>query len=245
MLLFGAAVAGLCWLVFLVTVPWNLYFAARRAGAELALARERGISVRGASTAEAGTIARRMLSFALAAQAGTALAAAAISYLSGDWLGYYVAGLYLLSTAFRPAAAYFRHVRERIGVLTQQSTHPREDVATLNERLDTVTDRVDDLRTGLERLTGDLRRTESALADGTAHARQLLTTDLARLQDAQAADQLAARSRDEHLGRRIDEMVRRIESTLDGVSDHQELLTGIRALVRMVRADPGPAAPAG
>jgi hypothetical protein len=33
-------------------------------------------------------------------------------------------------------------------------------------------------------------------------------------------------------------MVRNIEATLDGISDHQELLTGLRALVRMVRSDP-------
>lgn len=31
-------------------------------------------------------------------------------------------------------------------------------------------------------------------------------------------------------------MVRRIEATLDGLSDHQELLAGLRALVRMVRS---------
>ena len=38
-------------------------------------------------------------------------------------------------------------------------------------------------------------------------------------------------------GRRIDQMVRRIEATLDGISDRQELLTGIRALVRMIKPD--------
>jgi hypothetical protein len=36
-------------------------------------------------------------------------------------------------------------------------------------------------------------------------------------------------------GRQIDQMVRRIEATLGGISDHQELLAGLRALVRMVR----------
>jgi len=79
--------------------------------------------------------------------------------------------------------------------------------------------------------------TERALADGTAHARQLLTADLARLQDAQAADRAAARQRDDDLGRRIDAMVRRIDETLTGFGDQQELLAGLRALVRMVRAE--------
>ena len=33
-------------------------------------------------------------------------------------------------------------------------------------------------------------------------------------------------------------MVRRMEATLDGLSDQQELLAGLRALVRMVRSEP-------
>ena len=45
-------------------------------------------------------------------------------------------------------------------------------------------------------------------------------------------------SRDEDLERRIGQMTRRIEVTPEGISDHQELLAGLRALVRMVRSDP-------
>jgi hypothetical protein len=95
-----------------------------------------------------------------------------------------------------------------------------------------------ELRAELSRVTDDLRRTESTLADDIAHTRQLMTAELSRWQDAQAADRAAARSRDDDLGRRIDQMVHRIEATLDGISDHQELLTGIRALARMIRPDP-------
>jgi hypothetical protein len=229
----GAVVIGLSWLIVLVTVPWNLYFAARRAVAAMAVSRERGISVRPDDDAEAGQISRRMLRFALAAHLGTAMAAAVIAYASGDRVGYYVAGFFLLSTAFRPAAAYFWHVRERIGVLNRESTHPRDDIATLRQKVDTI----DELRRDLLDADVDLRRTESALRDEIARTRQLMTTDLTRLEDAQAADRTAARSRDEELGRRIGDMVRRIETTLDGLSDHQELLTGLRALVRMVRSD--------
>ena len=44
----GAVVIALSWLIVLVTVPWNLHFAARRAAAEMVVSRERGISVRAA-----------------------------------------------------------------------------------------------------------------------------------------------------------------------------------------------------
>jgi hypothetical protein len=35
----------------------------------------------------------------------------------------------------------------------------------------------------------------------------------------------------------IDRMVRRVDAAVEGVSDHQELLTGLRALVRMIRSE--------
>jgi hypothetical protein len=234
----GAVVIALSWLVVLTTVPWNLYFAARRTAQEIDVSRERGIAVRPAYDQEAARISRQMLRFALAGHLGTAVAAAAIALLSGKAVGYYIAGIALLSTAFRPAAAYFGHLRERIKVLTRESIYPRDDVATLLDKADTMEQAVDELRLQLRASNEDLRRTESALTDAIAHARQLLSGDLNRLQDMQAADRAAARSRAEDLERQIGQMVRRIETTLDGISDHQELLAGLRALVRMVRSDP-------
>lgn len=234
----GAVVIALSWLVVLTTVPWNLYFAARRTVQEIAVSRERGIAVRPGSDQEAERISRQMLRFALGAHLGTALAAAAIALLSGKTVGYYVAGIALLSTAFRPAAAYFGHLRERIKVLTRESTHPRDDVAALRHRADTMEQSTDELRRDLRDANEDFRRTESALTDAIAHARQVLAGDLNRLQDMQVADRAAGRSRADDLERQLGQMVRRIEATLDGISDHQELLAGLRALVRMVRSDP-------
>jgi septal ring factor EnvC (AmiA/AmiB activator) len=201
----GAVVIALSWLIVLVTVPWNLHFAARRAAAEMVVSRERGISVRAAYDTEAARISGRMLRLALGAHLATAVAAAVIAYLSGSTAGYYVAGIFLLSTVFRPAGAYVAHVRERINVLTRESTHPRDDVAALREKAEELERAVDELRTDLRHSRDDLRGREA---------------------------------RDEALGRRIDQMVRRIEAALDSISDHQELLTGLRALVRMVRSDP-------
>jgi hypothetical protein len=238
----GAGAAALAWLIVLVAVPWNLYFAARRVIAEMAVSRARGIIIHAAAEAEAQRIERRMLWFALGGHFVTAAVAGVITYFSGATLGYYVTGAYLLSASIRPAAAYFAHLRERIGALSRQSLHPREDVVSLRQRVDQLAGAVGGLKKELSEshrnLADDLRRTESRLADEIAHARGVLIADLARLQDAQAGDREAARSRDEDLGHRIDRMIRRIEETLDGIGDHQELQAGIRALVRMIRAEP-------
>ena len=237
----GAGAVALAWLIVLVAVPWNLYFAANQVVVEMAVSRERGITVRAAQDAEARRIARRMLWFALGGHIGTAVVTAVITYFSGATVGYYFAGFYLLSTAARPAAAYFAHLRGRIAALTRESMYPREDVISLKAKADSVAGTLKELQAALRQaqdgVTNDLRRAESTLAADITHTRQVLTTDLARLQDTQAEDRAAARSRDDDLGRRIDQMVRRIEGTLDGISDHQELLTGVRALIRMIRSD--------
>jgi hypothetical protein len=215
LLAIGAIIIALSWLAVLVSLPWNLYFGARRVLQEAAASRDRGIAVRPASTA---------------------VAAAAIAFFSGNKTGYYIAALFLLSTSFRPASAYLSHVRERISVLTRQSTHPREDVATLRTELAGITRSLDDLRAGLQRTGEDLRRAEAGLSDAIAHDRGLLTADLGRVKEAQEADRARAASRDDDLERRISQMARRVEATLDGISDHGELVAGLHALVRMIRA---------
>jgi hypothetical protein len=238
LLLIGAVVVGLAWLAALVTLPWNLYFAARRALAGMTLSRERGISVRDADEAEAARLARRMLSFAIGAHVGTAIAAALIAYLSGARAGYYVAGFFLITTAFRPAAAYLAHVRARIGVLARESTHPRDDVTALLYRVENVRELVTEQGTRVQQMSESLRLADTRLTDSIAHTRQLLSANIVQLQGSEAADREACRSGRDDLGRRIDDMVRRMEATLDGLSDQQELLAGLRALVRMVRSEP-------
>ena len=113
----GAATAALTWMVVLITVPWNLYFAARQIVAKGAVSRGRGIDIRPDQAAEAERIARRMLRFAVAAHVGTAVLTALAAYVLDAPAGYYVAGLFLLSTVVRPAVAYLAHLRHRLTVL--------------------------------------------------------------------------------------------------------------------------------
>jgi hypothetical protein len=232
---------ALTWLIVLVAAPWNLYFAARRVVAQIAVSRERGIVVPPAQEIEARRIARKMLGFALGGHVLSAAAAVVIGYLTGATIGYYIAGFYLFSAAIRPALAYFAHLRERIGSLSRESVHPREDVIWLRDQVNGIAGAVKGLRADLTEtqrsLQADIRHIESRLADDIGHAQQVLSTDLVRVQELQAKDREAARSRDEDLGRRIDLVVRRIQDTLDGLTDHEELQAGLRALIRMIRAD--------
>src|SRR5215471_10557451 len=226
----AAVAAALAWLIVLVAVPWNLYFGARRVVMEMAVSRRRGIAIPPDQETEAHSIARRMVWFAVGGHVITAAVAGVVTFLSGAMIGYYVMAAYLLSATIRPAAAYFAHLRERIRTLSRESLHPREDVMELRERVAGLVKTARRLEVELAEsrraVTDDLRRTEATLANGIAHGRDVLTADLARLQDAQVADSGEARRRDEDMGRRIDAMVRRIDETLTGLGDQQELLAG-------------------
>lgn len=201
----GAALAALMWTVVLVTLPWNLYFDARRIVAENAISRQRGIDVPQSQDIEAARIARWMLRFAIGGHLVTAAATALFALVSGELVGYWLAGFYLLSTALRPAGAYFAHLRERVTSLRRESTHPRDDVVSMKET-------VREVKTAIEAL-------QQELGDVQEHT--------ARLEDGQREQRRAN-----------EQLARRIETTIDGISDHQELLTGMRALIRMIRSEP-------
>jgi hypothetical protein len=205
----GGGVAALMWTVVLVTVPWNLYFEARQVLRQIAAARERGIVVPESRDREARLIARRTLWFAIGGHVGTALVTAVFAWAGGNLAGYWLAAFYLIATAARPAAAFFKHLRQRLWALRVDSAFPPDDVETLRHRV------------------GAMEHELGALRSGFDQGRTAVAEELGRLRVQASAE------RD-----RIEQMARRIEAALDGMSDHQELLTGIRALVRMIRTEP-------
>ncbi|MGC5011299.1 hypothetical protein ACLQ2R_11090 [Streptosporangium sp. DT93] len=209
----GLGAVSLIWLIVILTLPWNLYFGARQVVHEIHVSRERGIEVPAGHEAEAREIARRMRRFAVGGHIVSALLLAVITYFSGATVGYYFAGFYLLSTAFRPAGAYLSHLRERVGTLMSEARHPREDVVSLVARVDVLTVQVTALTETTERLREDADLLRAALRDG-----------------------------DEALERRITGLARRFEDTVDGLTDNHEVITGLKAFLRLVRADAhGPA----
>jgi hypothetical protein len=208
----GLGAVSLIWLVVLLTVPWNLYFAAGRVVHEIRVSRERGIEIPAGREDEAREIARRMLRFAVVGHVVSAAVLAVVTYFSGAQVGYYFAGFYLLATLFRPAGSYFSHLRERVTTLMEEARHPRRDVVTLTAQVDELTETATTLTREVERLRADL--------------------DAARA---------AAETGDHDLDRRITLIVRRFDETVDRLGDNQEIITGLKAFLRLVRDDREPA----
>ncbi|MEU2428406.1 hypothetical protein ABZ611_02615 [Streptomyces sp. NPDC007861] len=210
----AAGVLALLWLLVLLTVPWNLYFRAHAVLSEIAVSREKGIAVSSARDAEARRIARTMLRTAVAGHVLTAAGVVAVTVATGQPAGYWFAGFFLLSTFFRPAGAYFTQLRRRLGVLLKDVTHPRDDVVELRAR-------VDRLEAGMTVLEGKGEEQYRALAELRRTADAL---GVASYERADAAD------------RRIAALGREFESTVNRLTDDQEIIAGVKAFLRLLRA---------
>ncbi|MFG3037619.1 hypothetical protein ACGFYZ_11995 [Streptomyces sp. NPDC048330] len=210
----GAGVLALLWLLLLLTAPWNLYFRAHAVLAEIAVSREKGVVVPKERDDEARRIARVMLRVAVAGHLATAAAAVAAASATGRSAGYWCAGFFLLSTVFRPAGAYFGQLRRRLRRLLGEVTYPRDDVVALRER-------VAALESG------------AAVQEGRAEEQYRALAELRRTADAIG---LSAHERADAADRRIAALAREFESTVNRLTDNEEIITGLKAFLRLLRA---------
>ena len=205
---FGAGALSLMWLVVLLTVPWNLYFQARTARQEITEGRAAGLDIAAGREQDADRISRRLLRAAVGTHLVSAAVIAVVAAISGQAVGYWFCSFYLLGTVLRPAEAWLRHLRARIGVLREEATFPRDDILALKARLDTA-------EAGVVNLDTETRR---------------LALELDRLA-------VLVRQRDDQLESRIHALGRKFEDTLGSLTDNQEVINGLRAFLRLLRED--------
>lgn len=205
---FGAGALCLMWLAVLLTVPWNLYFQARTVRQEITEGRAAGLDIAAGRERDADRISRRLLGAAVGAHLVSAAAIAVVAAVSGQAVGYWFCAFYLVGTALRPAEAWLRHLRARIGVLREEASFPRDDILALKARLDTAEAGVVSLDTQTRRLALELDRLG-----------------------------VLVRQRDDQLESRIHALGRTFEDTLGGLTDNQKVVNGLRAFLRLLRED--------
>ncbi|MFE6826360.1 hypothetical protein [Streptomyces sp. NPDC057690] len=209
----GAGVLSLLWLMLLLTLPWNLYFRAHAVLAEIAVSREKGIEVSQARDAEAARIARTMLRTAIAGHVLTVAVVLCVTWATGEFTGYWFAAFFLLSTFFRPAGAYFGQLRRRLGTLLKDVTYPRDDVVEVRARVDRAeagTRALEEKAEEQYKALAELRRTVDALAMSTYE-------------------------RAEEVDRGIAALGREFESTVNRLTDNQDIIAGVKAFLRLLR----------
>lgn len=212
----GAGALCLLWLVALLTWPWNTYFQARALIQEIRTSRMRGIEVPVDREAEARRIAGRMRWVAIGAHLVSAVVLAIVTWLAGAELGYWFAAFYLLSTFFRPAAAYFGYLRERMRTMLREVRYPRDDLRDLLDTVGQLTARAD----ALEERADDAA---TARRDASAHVAEL---------ESRTTERIAAAERTQVA------MARQFEHSLSRLTDNHEVMAGLKAFLRLVRAEP-------
>jgi len=206
LLTWGAGGAAMIWLVVLITLPWNLHFRAREVLAEMRRSRDAGIKVTDEQIAFAERVKRWTLMTSLTIHIVSAGVALAIALLADTDLGYPFAGFYLLSCLVRPAMASIQQVRRRLETLAEDTRYPRDDVM---------------------KLRGQVAHHEVAVTK--------LEEDLKQLREEH--DQLTTRADRQRveLEQKIGALARKFEDSLDRLTDNRELISGIKAFLRMIR----------
>jgi hypothetical protein len=138
------------WAILIVTVPWNIYFAARSAVQTGQESQENGISVDARQISYASTIATRALIVAIALHVGTAIGLYWLAISGVTALGYLSSVGVLLLTILRPAISTYEYLATRLAELRGQFTHPRTDILELRDRFQQLEHQVTELATQLD-----------------------------------------------------------------------------------------------
>lgn len=201
------AVAGCAaWALIVLTLPWNLHFQAAEVVRQLDRSLERGLEP-GVNRAELVRIAGRTRALALGAHVLSAAAVALIAWRIGWAPGAWIAGAFLVSSGFRPVGSWYLHLRERLRLSMAEVHFPRNDVLAVQQKLAVVASRVDAL--------GDL---------------------FERLDASHAALEVASRAADRDLELRLERVGRKFEEAIEHLTDDRELLAGLRAFLKLIRA---------
>lgn len=213
----GMLLACLVWLFFLVKIPWDLYFAARKARIDGEESVERGISGVEEQTYQLKRMETALLWTALGGHALTAAAVLGLSAWRPELVRPSFSLLFVVSVAFRPAWEGYGYLSRRLKELATQVRYPREDINTLKTKVEQLKLEHETLGQVVDKLNSRLE------ARFGAHAQEM--GDLR----ARQVSELAA------LEKRTVQLSYRFEEVVEKMSSDQDLLAGVRAFARMLR----------
>lgn len=213
----GMLLACLTWLFFLVKIPWDLYFATRKARIDGQESQRLGIEGVLPQTKQLAKMESFLLLGALGGHALTAAGVYALAFVHPSLVRPGFSWLFIASAALRPAWEGYGYLRQRVSDLASQVRYPREDITTVNRKI------IEQDET-LKKLELAFQQSQEAQE---VRLRQL---DLA-LQQLQS-QQISENAR---LEKRISQMSQRFEEVVEKMSSDQDLLAGVRAFAKMLR----------
>lgn len=214
------SVFGFMSLLLVLKLPWDLYFEAKDLIYNQQQSLQNEIFVSEEDLEYALKAKSRLLLLCLTLHVVCALAAAFISYQSQSQVGYYFTLVFLASTSFRPLLAYFQKERQRLFNLKNQCLIPREDSLQLKTQLNNIENELANLQSSYQHENIQTKQTEIELRD-----------TIETLQKEQKSLQVTNNKQYERV---LNEFTKSIEK----LTEDQELLRGIRAMVKLLKEDP-------
>lgn len=210
------------WLLVIVTVPWNIYFAARQTTATAIDSQQKGITVEQRQLRYTQTISKRSLILAIVLHLISAVGLYWVAQTGFTPLGYWGAAAALLLTALRPAISTYEYLAERLRTIQEEFTYPREDIYELRSRLSSVESDNKFLQEKLDE-TIDSSWINEQNQRWQRHQTEIANTN-ARLQELQATNKVEH----EQLSREAQQAISQL--TVDG-----QFLDNVREIIRFFK----------
>jgi len=210
------------WLMIVVTLPWNMHFAAKEVLVQAKQSQDKDIKVNLEDVAFAQKLSKRFLRIAIILHIVSAIVLALLAYFDITDLGYITAVAALLLTVLRPAISMHEYVAARLNLITQEMKYPREDIAELRAKFY-------EWETRLISLEYQLNTSER---DSFAATQGRISTSLEKEMQSLRAnlEKLRAKNDSEH-----EQLGRKAENVIAKLSEDAQFLNQAREIIKFFK----------
>ncbi|MEY2978766.1 MAG: hypothetical protein RLZZ435_2905 [Cyanobacteriota bacterium] len=138
-------IASFYWLLAIVTIPWNIFFAAQEVLTEAQISREQGITMSEPQLQFAQRVKRWGLGVAISLHILSALGLYLLATSGISPVGYVAAAATLGLTLLRPGVRTYAYLALRLGLIQEQLRYPRADVLELRQRIGQIETQLEEL----------------------------------------------------------------------------------------------------
>ncbi|TAH22193.1 MAG: hypothetical protein EAZ08_01680 [Cytophagales bacterium] len=210
------------WLMIIVTLPWNMHFAAKEVLVQAKQSQDKNINVNPDDIAFAQKLSTRFLRVAIASHLLSALVLVLLSYFGITDLGYITAAAALLLTVLRPAIRMHEYVAERLNLITQEMKYPREDIAELRAKFYEWESRLNNAEYQLNSSERDsYAATQARISSSLEKEIQELKSKL---------EKLRVKNESEH-----DQLERKSENVIAKLSEDAQFLNQVREIIKFFK----------
>lgn len=210
----------LLWLLFILKVPWDLYFETNNVLFEMKRSEEKNIPIKEERKKYVHRMRVITAIVAIGSHVFSAGIIAGLTYFTQGQIGYFFSFFYLLATFFRPISQAYYYLINKLREIRGEILYPREDISKLKSELATAINRVVSLE---ERV----KNSESRL-NVSEETTKTLRSEISNTN-------FALERLDKTFQNRIQLLTTEVERILAKAFDQQDIINGLRAFARLIK----------